>query len=311
MGMNGQGEFAAIDRLRRLLPSPPEGQTWIGDDAAVVPAPGAGLVLTVDAAVAGVHADLALVGLDDLGWRAMAAGVSDVAAMGASPCWALVTVTGPPETDLDLLYAGIAEAAEADGCRVVGGDLSGGADVVVSVFVAGRVDDERAAGGAVLRSGAVAGDEICVTGPLGASAAGLRLLRAGQAEAGDHRVAAHRRPRARVSEGRAARRAGATAMIDVSDGLAADLRHVAEASGVGMVLDHLPVARGASREEALGGGEDYELAFTAPGGAPVERAFAEEGLRPPIRIGSCTPDAGVLLLHGEPLPPLGWEHAWR
>lgn len=311
MDGNVQGEFDAIDRLRRMLPTAPEGQTWIGDDAAVVAAPGAAMVLTADAVVAGVHADLSLVGLDDLGWKAMAASVSDLAAMGATPSHALVVVTGPPDTDLGLLYQGIAEAAGTYSCPVVGGDLATGTELVVSVFVTGAVDGAQGRPGPVLRSGALPGDSVYVTGPLGSSAAGLRQLRAGGGAADDRRVLAHRRPRARVAEGGVARRAGATAMVDVSDGLANDLRHLATASGVGMVLDDVPVAVGAHLDEALGGGEDYELAFTAPARSPVEDAFAEAGLRPPIRLGSCTPHTGTLVLAGEPLPVLGWEHTWQ
>ncbi len=307
MDSNGRGEFAAIERMRRLFPAPPDGQTWIGDDAAVVTTAGSRMVLTADAVVAGVHADLSLVGLDDLGWKAMVVSLSDVAAMGGSPSHALVSVTGPADTDLDLLYRGIAEAAAAYACPVVGGDLTGGAQLVVSVFLTGTVDDA----GAVLRSGAREGDVIYVTGPLGASAAGLRLLRAG-AVSDDHPcVVAHRRPRARVAEGEVARDGGATSLIDVSDGLAADMGHLADASGVGMVVDHVPVAEGASPDEALGGGEDYELVFTAPERSPVQAAFTEAGLRPPIRIGRCTGDAGMLQLGDQPLPRMGWEHAWR
>jgi thiamine-monophosphate kinase len=304
---NGRGEFGAIERLRRLLPAPPDGQTWIGDDAAVVTTSGSEMVLTADAVMAGVHADLSLVGLDDLGWKAMAVSLSDVAAMGGSPSHALVTVTGPADTDLDLLYRGIAEAAVAYACPVVGGDLAGGAQLVVSVFVTGTVGGE----GPVLRSGARAGDSIYATGPLGSSAAGLRLLRAGAVS--DHHpcVVAHRRPRARVAEGQVALSTGATSLIDVSDGLAGDIGHLADASGVGVVVDHVPVAEGASPDEALGGGEDYELVFTAPERSPVQADFAEAGLRAPIRIGRCTADAGTLRLGNQPLPRMGWEHAWQ
>ncbi len=307
MESNGRGELRAIERLRRLLPAAPEGQIWIGDDAAVVTTPGTQMVLTADAVVAGVHADLSLVGLDDLGWKAMAVSVSDVAAMGGSPSHALVVVTGPPDTDLDLLYHGIVEAAAAFACPVVGGDLTGGDQLVVSVFVTGTVDGP----GPVLRSGAGGGDSIYVTGPLGSSAAGLRLLQAGSVS-DDHPCAvAHRRPQARVVEGQVARMAGATSLIDVSDGLAGDIGHLAGASGVGMVVEHVPVAEGASLEEALGGGEDYELVFTASQRSPLQAAFAEAGLREPIHIGRCTPDAGTLRLGDEPLPRVGWEHAWQ
>ncbi|HYE76982.1 MAG TPA: AIR synthase-related protein, partial [bacterium] len=103
----------------------------------------------------------------------------------------------------------------------------------------------------------------------------------------------------------------ATAMIDVSDGLAADVRHLADASEVGIVLDTVPVAEGATVEEALGGGEDYELVFAAARPADVEAAFTVAGLRQPILIGRCTRDPGQRLLEGRPLPVMGWEHQWR
>lgn len=298
------GEIAAIDSIRRRLPQPPSGETWIGDDSAVVGAPVGALLLTTDAVVAGVHSDLSIVGLDDLGWKAVAAAVSDVAAMGGRPTHLLVSVCGPGGTDLDLLYAGIAEASAEYGCPVVGGDLSGASELVVTVTVVGDAGVRRP----VLRSGARPGQTVYVTGPLGSSAAGLRLLRAGHGAGDDPLVRAHRRPRARPAEGAAARDAGATAMIDVSDGLATDLRHLAGASGVGVVLDSVPVADGASREEALGGGEDYELLFTAPQPEMVTASFAKAGLRPPVVLGRCTADAGERVLAGEPLPEGGWEH---
>jgi thiamine-monophosphate kinase len=301
------GEFSVIDRIRRLLPGPPSGETWIGDDAAVVSPPRGGLVLTTDAVVAGVHADLSLMGLDDLGWKAMSASVSDVAAMGCRPLYALVTVCGPPDSDVDLLYRGVAEAAEAYGCPVVGGDLSSAPVLVVSVAVAGEVGDRPA----VLRAGAKPGDHVFVTGPLGGSAAGLRVLREGRQAAHEPATMQHRRPRARPAEGAAARAAGATAMVDVSDGLSADIDHVADASGVGIALDFVPVAPLATLAEALGGGEDYELVFTAADADLVETTFAEARLRPAVAIGYCTADPSERSLAGDPLPPAGWEHDFR
>ena len=301
------GEFGVIDRLRRLLPAPPAGQTWIGDDAAVVAPPDGDLVLTSDAVVAGVHADLSVVGLDDLGWKAVSVALSDVAAMGCRALYALVTVGGPPETDVDLLYAGVAEAVDAYGCPVVGGDLVGAPVVVVSVAVAGETGGRPA----VLRAGASAGETVFVTGPLGGSAAGLRLLRRGGADPADPAVQAHRRPVARLAEGAVARDAGATAMVDVSDGLAADAGHLAEASGVGLSLHDVPVADGATEDEALGGGEDYELVFTAPDPARVVVAFAAAGLRPPLPVGACTTEPAERLLRGRPLVAAGWEHRFR
>lgn len=298
------GEFATIERLRRGLRRPPPGETWIGDDAAVVAAPAGALLLSVDAVVAGVHADLSIVGLDDFGWKAVAAAVSDVAAMGGRPTHLLVSLCGPEGTDVDLLYAGIADASGEYGCPVVGGDVSGCSELVVTVTVVGD------AGGRppVLRSGARPGDAVYVTGPLGSSAAGLRLLREGRGARNGVLAGAHRRPRARPAEGAAAREGGATAMIDVSDGLAADLRHLAGASAVGVVLDEVPVAEGASLGEALGGGEDYELVFTASDPEEVEASFAAAGLRAPFAMGHCSADRGERLLAGEPLPEGGWEH---
>ena len=280
---------------------------------AVVPAPVGPLLLAADAVVAGVHADLDLVGLDDMGWKALVANVSDIAAVGGRPCYAVVPVAGPlPSIDLDLLYDGLTAASAVYGCPVVGGDLSSAAMLVVSVAVAG--DGGAGAPPPVLRSGAAPGDTLFVTGPLGSSAAGLELLRAGRGTEDPDLSLAHRRPRARLAEGRAARAAGATAMIDVSDGLATDLRHVADASGVGVVLERVPVAIGVSRVSddpealALGGGEDYELVFAAPDPSRVEDVFAELGLGKPLRIGRCTADPSERRLYDGDLPVLGWEH---
>lgn len=304
------GEFAAIDRLASALAQPgAEGETWIGDDTAVVASPEGHLLLAVDSVVAGVHADLDLTGLDDLGWKAVVANVSDVAAMGGRPQHCVVSVAGPRGTDLDRLYRGIAEAAAAYRCPVVGGDLVSSPVLVVTVAITGSVKAKP-----VLRSGARPGDLIFVTGPLGGAAAGLRLLRQPPAGAGPGsgvvaaRIADHARPRAEVDQGEAARRAGATAMIDVSDGFAADLSHIADQSGVGFDLDRVPVAEGATEEEALGGGEDYRLIFTAPDPDAVGAAFV--GLPQPVTLGSCVADRGIRWLRGRYLPASGWQHDW-
>lgn len=297
-----------------MLPSPPAGETWIGDDTAVVRADAGWLLLAADTVVAGVHADLSLTTLEDLGWKAVVANLSDIAAMGGVPGHALVTVAGPAGTDLDALYRGIAAAASAYDCPVVGGDLTNAVTLVVTVAVTGTVR-----GSPVLRSGARPGDELWVTGPLGGSAAGLRVLRsAREAQASGAVVdqgavanrlrSAHARPIPLLAEGDAARRAGATAMIDVSDGFAADLGHLADASSVGFDLDAVPVAEGATEEEALGGGEDYQLVFAAPAGGGVPAAFT--GLARPVRIGVVGADPTRRLLHGFPLPAQGFQHDW-
>jgi thiamine-monophosphate kinase len=297
------GEFVAIARLASRLGPGPVGETWIGDDAAVVGAPPGGLLLLcADTVVEGVHADLSLTGLDDLGWKAVAANVSDIAAMGGVPAHCVVTVAGPASVDLDLLYEGIGAAAARWACPVVGGDLVSSPVLVVTVAMTGVVD-----GSPVLRSGARPGDGVWVTGPLGAAAAGLRLLRSGGSVPAALR-AAHARPAALISEGMAARRAGATAMIDVSDGFGADLGHILDASGVGAELAGLPVAAGATPAEALGGGEDYQLVFTAPHGAGVPAAFA--GMRVPVRVGRIVTDPARRTLDGAPLGADGWQHNW-
>ena len=273
MDVTGAGELAAIARLRHHFPA-------IGDDCAVVDD---GLLLAADTVVRGVHGH----DVQDLGWKAVVANVSDVAAMGGRPLWLLVTVAGPPTTDVELVMRGVQQAASAYDCEVVGGDLSNAPELVVTVAVVGRCD-----GAPVLRSGAGAGDSVFVTGPVGGAAAG--------GWAG--------RPSARMGEGTAAREAGATAMIDVSDGLAADLGHLLDESGVGVELTHVPMAEGASLEQALGGGEDYELVFTAPDVERVAETFVEAGLAVPERIGVCVGDPAVRLLAGAPLPAVGWEH---
>jgi thiamine-monophosphate kinase len=304
------GEFAVIAALSEMLPSPTDPrQVWIGDDAAVLPAPAGGrFLLATDAVVAGVHADLSLTGLDDLGWKALAAAVSDIAAMGGDPGHAVVAIAAPAGTDVPTLYNGLAASASAHRCPVVGGDLVASEALMIAVTVTGSCDGEP-----VLRRGARPGDDVWVSRPLGAAAAGLRRYRAAQEgqppdPESNELLAAHARPTAELDAGRAARLAGATAMIDVSDGLAADLGHLADASGVGMRLDSVPVAPGATVADALGGGEDFALAFCAPDAGRVAAAFAH--LPAPLRIGSCTAVSGELTLAGARLERQGWEHRW-
>ena len=266
------GEFEAIRRIAARFASPPPGEVWIGDDCAVL---ADGLLVAADVVVEGVHF-AAPTRPADVGWKAVAVNVSDVAAMGGRPTHLVVTVAAPPGTDVDALYDGIEEGAEAFRCPVVGGDLSASPVLAVSVTVLGTTDGRPP----VLRSGARVGDAVWVTGPLGGGAASSYL----------------RRPAPRVTEGIAAARAGATAMIDVSDGLGADLGHLLDASGVGADIADgaVPVARGATLAQAMGGGEDYELVFTGP-----DAAGAAAGA---VRIGVIVADRGV-----RP-PASGWQH---
>ena len=299
----GGGEFGAIERIAGRAGTPPPGEVWIGDDAAVVRVGAGVIVVAADALVEGIHADLALTSLRDFGWKALAVNVSDLAAMGCVATRAVVTVSTPSTATIDALYDGLLAASAAFACPIVGGDITGGPRLVVSVTVIG---DAAVVPPPVLRSGARPGDEIWVTGPLGAGAAGLRALRAGHRE--DRLTGAHAHPSPRTAHGVAARELGATAMIDVSDGFAADLGHILDASGVGCVLDGLPVTPGASEAEAVGGGDDYELVWCCPAGAPVLEGFAERGLDEPIRVGCCTADRAIRTLRGGALGVGGWDH---
>ncbi len=314
-----RSRFEAVARLRAPGGDvPPVGDIWIGDDAAVVTTPSAGQsVLATDLVVEGVHFDLSYSSWEDVGYKALMVTVSDIAAMGIRPSYALASVAAPPGTDFDLLGAGLAGASGEASCVIVGGDLAAAPMLVVSTTVFGVV-----AAGAVpplTRAGARPGDVLFVTGPLGRSAAGLRLLREATSPTGESSVIAtgspgadlvraHRRPVARLAEGEAARRAGAGAAIDLSDGLAGDLAHLVEASGVGADLDVVPAAIGASSEEALTGGEDYELLIATARPDDLVRAFRGADLLPPLAIGRCTDRPGVLSLRGDPLPAGGWQH---
>jgi thiamine-monophosphate kinase len=229
--------------------------------------------------VAGVHFLPGEVAWRDVGWKALAVNVSDVAAMGAQPSFALVTLCVPPETavaDIDELYAGLRECAEAYGVTVAGGDVVASPVFAITVALSGAVGVRGDGTPALLRrDGACAGDAVAVTGALGGSAGGLRVLTEGVArtEPAERLIARHMRPRPRVDAGRAAVSAGAACAIDISDGLAQDLRHICEASSVGATVRvaDIPISPHLLRTfpedataMAAGGGEDYELLFTGP-----------------------------------------------
>ncbi len=309
----GRDEFELIEALRtrfEAVDGPPRGgDLGIGDDSAVVTLPGAGqVVLATDLVVEGVHFDLGTSSPEDVGWKALMVTVSDLGAMGCAPSHALLSVAAPAGFPIERLGDGVAEAAAAAGCTVVGGDLSSGPVLVVSVTAVGPTPTGAPP---LRRSGARPGDHLLVTGPLGSSAAGLRLLAGdGTAPVPAALAAAHRRPVARLREGWVARLAGATAAIDVSDGLTADVAHLATASAVGLdlVVGEGVMAVGATRDEALSGGEDYELVLATPDPDRLREAFSAQALRAPLDLGRCTDRPGVWLLDGEPLTDSGWRH---
>ena len=281
---------------------------WLGDDTAVL---AGGLLVTTDALAEGVHFDLALSTLFDAGWKAVAVNCSDLAAMGGAPRAAVAAVVVPEGRPgvADRLAAGVVAAAGAFDCPLVGGDTAVGPALVITVTVLG----DAPPGGAVLRSGARPGDAVLVTGDLGGPRAALAALRRGEEPPEESAIRLHR-PLPRLAEGRAAAGAGASAMIDLSDGLSGDLRHICRASGVGVVLEAgaVPVGPGATLEDALAGGDDYELCFTAPDAGRVAEAFAAAGLEAPTRIGTVTEEKEIAWKeaggHVRPLPPAGFEH---
>jgi thiamine-monophosphate kinase len=267
------GEFELIKRFfANAGPRCEDVTLGIGDDAALVRVPdGTELVVTVDTIVAGVHFPPGT-GAEDIGYRALAVNLSDIAAMGAMPAWATLALTLPAADErwLEGFCAGFFSLARAHDVTLIGGDTTSG-PLTITVQIMGHVPT----GKALRRSGAHVGDSIFVSGHVGDAAAGLALIEkradASDARHRDQLVACFLRPVPRIGLGRALRGL-ASAMIDISDGLGADLGHILEASGVGARIDsnRLPMSRaltdtfGPKRalELALGGGDDYELCFT-------------------------------------------------
>jgi thiamine-monophosphate kinase len=284
----------------------------------LAPTAGHRLAVTTDVVVEGVDFAAALSEPEDWGWKAVAVNLSDLAAMGAEARWLVLAITVPEQTrveTLDRVFAGVGEACRVFGVTVVGGDVSAGPALSMAVTALGEVERP------VPRSGARPGDRLAVTGPLGAAAAGLGLLRRGDAaalavlERFPGLAAAHRRPEPALAVGLRLARGGATAMIDVSDGLAGDALHLAEASGVGVEVHEatVPLAPGVAEaagllgrdalELALGGGEDFVLAAALPRTADIGGV---------LDCGRFTPDPAVRVRIGRdgprPLSGLAWDH---
>ncbi len=268
------GEFELIARLAALFGTPPDG-LGIGDDAATWPATGDTVaVATTDMLIEGIHFRLDWTSPEDLGWKALAVNLSDLAAMGATPGRALLSIAvDAPRRGLVLEVArGLQSLAEQTGTRVVGGDtVRSPGPLVINVALVGEADPERL----LRRDAARAGDLVAVTGHLGASAAGLALLSNGRGAldpGAASLLAALHRPFPRLAAGQLLASRGVRCAIDISDGLASEALHLARASGVGIDIDvgRVPLAPAAvrllgerrSRELALAGGEDYELLFT-------------------------------------------------
>lgn len=308
---------------------PPGGgvRVGIGDDAAVLAGEGRrDGVVTTDLLIEGVHFLRAAQSARALGWKALARSLSDIAAMGARPRYALVALAVPASTPTEWVkdfFAGVHRLARRHRVRLAGGDLASAPQVVADVQVLGEVGK----GKALLRRGARPGDIVFVSGTLGLSGLGLACLRARVASVRPllkRAVRAHLFPEPRLRLAAALqRRGGLTAMIDLSDGLSTDLRHLCEASRVGarIYAEEIPAVKlppllerrlGTSGLKlALEAGEDYELLFTVPKAraARLPRQLAGIKLTP---IGEITPGRRVMIVGsvGRPLPllPRGWDH---
>ena len=323
-------ELETIEIIREMLSGPAPGLVvGPGDDAAVFEFTTNSIILTVDAIHEGVHFTLDTYDLADVGWKAVATSISDVAAMGGEPSCSLISAAfGVPPTELELrsLLGGAIEVSDECHCPIVGGDVCASkAGLSLTVTVAGTPNPT----GSILRSGAREGDVIGVTGTLGDSAGGLYVLKSrsdGLRATYPRLVEAHLRPRPRVSAGVALASAGANAMADVSDGLARDLANICRASKTGCEVhaENVPVSD-ALRELAaealldpmiwaLSGGEDYELVFTAApdGFDEIVGALAALGL-PCSLLGTVTgPASGMRLVSDDgqvtEMEGLGYDH---
>ena len=311
------GENEALRRTIARLNLAESAIVGPGDDSAVIAAPDGRFTVTTDTLIEGHDFRLDWSSAYDLGWKAVASNISDVAAMGATPTALVVTLSVPGDTAVSWLehFADGLKAASlalAPGCGVVGGDLASSDQVMISVAAHGSLQGREP----VLRSGAKVGDVVAVAGTLGRAAAGLSLLQSGNRDAisaYDELVNIQLRPRPPIQSGIDAAVAGATSMLDLSDGLARDATRIAKASSVTIQIDPMQLQGfEAILEEAaraidakpsdwvLGGGEDHSLLATFPSGALIPRAFKP--------IGVVLPQGPApLMLGAQPLPERGWD----
>ena len=319
------GEFGLIERLAAKVAQPVGGDVivGIGDDAAVWRSGDRVVVATTDTLVEGVHFLPNLAPWRDVGWKALAVNVSDIAAMGGRPTFALVTLAVPASSrvsDLEELYEGLGQCAEAYGVSVVGGDIVSAPQLSITVALLGDAVMDRGDPLLLRRDGAREGDAIAVTGKLGGSAGGLRALKAGTLVE-DPRVRAHLHPQPSLEAAAAAVEAGLRCAIDVSDGLLQDVGHICKMSGVSAVVraDELPVdpdLRDAYPDDALhlaaAGGEDYELVLVGERDR-IDRV-AETVVSPLTVIGEIVartePLVSLVDERGEAMsmPDAGWDH---
>lgn len=271
------GPGREFDAVRALLAQWGPAARGVGDDAAVLDVPvGEKLVVSTDSTVEEVHFRRAWLSAEEIGWRATQAALSDLAAMGAAPLGVLLALTVPREwrAELPALAAGIGAATAAAGAPIVGGDVTDGDRLALAITVLGHARRPLS------RAGARPGDVLYVTGALGGPGAALDAWMAGGVPTADAR-ARFARPDARIAAGQWLAEHGATAALDLSDGLAGDVAHLAAASGVACVLelDAVPCLAGVRVDAALQSGEEYELLVAAPALDAAAFASAHGGLR--------------------------------
>ena len=305
------GNGAEFDLIRRLLVTWGDRASGIGDDAAIVAVPhGEQLVASTDASVENVHFRRAWMTAREIGARSATAALSDLAAMGARPLGLLLAMALPDSwlTQAESLADGIGDAASAVACPIVGGNVTRSTELALTITVLGSAIRP------LTRAGARVGDTILVTGQLGGPGAALAALLAGKSPAAAHR-ARFVAPLPRIAVGRWLVACGASAAIDISDGLLADAGHLARASGVSLSLDVdlIPLLRDTSTSVALSSGEEYELLVTIPPHVPVDAALFERTFGIPLtRIGVVVArTAEAILLGPHPMMAAGHDHLAR
>lgn len=296
-------EWAITEKLRKLALAPKGSGLvlGIGDDCAIFRPRGSqdDLLFTTDLLIEDTHFRRTTHSAADIGWKALARGLSDIAAMGGEPRLCLVSLEVGAKCDtrwVNGFFSGLLSLAKRAGAVLAGGDLAHGAKASCDIVVCGAVPR----GSALRRDGARAGDQIYVSDSLGGSALGLATGRGRAARR-------HRRPEPRLALGRFLReQLQATAAMDLSDGLSLDLGRMCRASKLQAEIVAPPVYRGATTEQALHGGEDYELLFTVRPGTSVPAEFGGLAL---TRIGTMRKGhPGLVRLDGETLAPLGYDH---
>jgi thiamine-monophosphate kinase len=325
------GEFGLIDLLAKIIAETQNNRLaphkeliiGIGDDTAAWHGDKSIQLATVDCLIQNVHFSLDTTTWRELGWKVLAINLSDIAAMGGLPRYALVALALPGATevgDVAELYTGLMELANPSGVAIIGGNTSQAPEVAITVTVLGRSQGKKL----LRRSTARPGDSLAVTGYLGSAGAGREMLMKKlqfKPEAAAYLREAFLKPRPRLAEGQQLVKHGVATAIDISDGLLADLRHICQASHVGarVEVERLPI-HPAVKENfqdratalALGGGEDYELTFTA--GSTTINKIRKEASCPITVIGEITDGpAGAIDLRDKSgkvvsAPEAGWEH---